>query len=134
MKFKLLSLVFLSGVVALGCAYKHRPMNSPEVEIINKVSLNQVQMVVKRVLTVIGWKVESETAGVTVASIKKEALFAKIKVEYTPTEIKINYVDSQNLNYRNVSGKGETIHSRYLNWVNNLADKLSRAINTLPAN
>ena len=132
MKIKLLSLVALSGVIVLGCAYKHRPMNNPEVEIINKVSLDQVQMVVKRVLTVIGWKVESETSGVTLASLRKETLFAKIKVEYTTTEINIHYVDSQNLNYRNISGKGETIHSRYINWVTNLADKLGKAINTLP--
>lgn len=134
MKIKLWSLVVLSGIIVMGCAHKHRVMNNPEVEIINKVSLDQVQMVVKRVLTVIGWKVESETSGVTLASIRKESLFAKVKIEYTTKEININYVDSQNLNYKNISGKGETIHSRYINWVNNLADKLGKAINTLPTN
>lgn len=132
MKIKMLSLVLLSGFVVMGCAHKHRPMTNPDVEIINKVSLDQVQMVVKRVLTVIGWKVESEKPGLTVASLRKEILFAKINVKYTTTEINISYVDSENLNYRKISGKGETIHSRYINWVTNLADKLNRAINTLP--
>lgn len=128
-----MAVFFLGGMLLLGCAHKHRPLVNPEVEILNTVTLDQVKATTARVLKVIGWKIEEEKPGVTVASITKETLYAKINVEYTVKNITVRYVDSKNLNYKNVSGNGETIHSRYLNWANNVAVYLGRALNTLPA-
>ena len=132
-KKSIMSVFILGGFLLLGCAYKHRPLVNPEVEILNKVSLDQVKTTVGRVLRVVGWKIEDERPGVTIASLRKDTLFAKIKVDYTETHLTVRYVDSQNLNYENISGEGETIHSRYLNWANNVATLLSRALNSLPA-
>lgn len=127
-----MAVALVSGLLMIGCAHKHRAMTYPEVEILNTVSVDNVKTVVGRVARVVGWKVESETPGLTVASIQKESLYAKINIEYTAKQVTIRYVDSKNLNYKNISGRGETIHSRYLNWVNHLAEMINRAINSLP--
>lgn len=133
MKKNVVSVFVLGGMLMLGCAYRHRPLINPQVEIINKISVDQVKTTVGRVLRVVGWRVESENPGVTVASLQKGELYAKIQVNYSETHVDIRHLDSRNFNYSNISGEGETIHSHYLSWVNNISALLNKALNSLPA-
>ncbi|MBL8024180.1 MAG: hypothetical protein JNK54_07885 [Elusimicrobia bacterium] len=124
--------LLMVGLFLMGCAYQHRPLLTPEIEISNATSMDHVKTTVKTVLRKIGWTIESETPGITIASLRKTSLYAKIEVDYSGSQIKIKHLESENLNYSNRKKGGETIHSRYLTWVRNIEKNLNRALNPLP--
>lgn len=73
----------------------------------------------KRALIGRGWEVEAERAGEIDAVLHLRDHVAKIRLTYTASDVRIVYVDSTNLDYRNRKGT-PYIHRNYLSWIDNI--------------
>lgn len=87
--------------------------------------LPQAQVVkdIKRALLGRGWAVSTEQPGEIQATLNLREHQARIRVDYDATQVRLAYLDSRNLDYREKKGT-RLIHSNYLNWINYLVHDL----------
>lgn len=109
-------------------AGKHDPIYTPEaIQVPAGKNDDDVKMTMKKVLLDKGWEVREVGPGhiqsMYTKSSKRDSYTAVIDIHYDAMAIRINYMDSENLNYN----KGDnTIHGTYNKWVRN-AEKYIRA-------
>lgn len=103
-------------------ACKTAPVYNVSSEPVNSVSgqpalsVEQVENVIIGAAIKRGWKPRVVNTGLIEARLDLRQHTAVINISYSPTSYSIQYVDSQNLHYRN----GE-IHRNYNNWITNLS-------------
>ncbi|MCK7592375.1 hypothetical protein [Pseudomarimonas salicorniae] len=80
---------------------------------------------IKRALIGRGWVVTGEQPGRIDASLHLRAHVARVAISFDTESVRVNYVSSDNLDYREKKGR-RYIHKNYLSWVNNVLTDLSR--------
>jgi hypothetical protein len=88
--------------------------------------LSQEQAVkdIKRALIGRGWAITAERPGEIESTLNLRTHVAKVRVTWDTREIRIAYVSSVNLDYKERNGK-RYIHSNYLGWVSNIAKDMT---------
>jgi hypothetical protein len=74
---------------------------------------------IKRALVGRGWAIEKESAGKIDAVLYLRSHVARVSLNYSDKDVKLVYVSSENLDYKEKKGK-RYIHKNYLSWVNNV--------------
>jgi hypothetical protein len=74
---------------------------------------------IKRALVGRGWVIEKESAGKIDAVLYLRSHVARVSLNYSDKDVKLVYVSSENLDYKEKNGK-RYIHKNYLSWVNNV--------------
>ncbi len=85
----------------------------------------QISSDIKRALVTRGWVVGEESPGQINATLNLRSHVARIAIYHDLKQVRIVYVSSENLNYREKDGT-RVIHRNYLSWINNLAGDISK--------
>lgn len=85
----------------------------------------EVARAIKTALVGRNWTVSNEEPGKIDATLHLRAHVARIAITYDAAKVRIAYVNSENLNFKEKNGK-RTIHSNYLSWIGNLLGDISR--------
>lgn len=113
----MLSLFAFAGAVHA----RQAPLEDPApVAIPAGLTGEQVVKDIKRALIGRGWTVEEESPGEIASSLRLRTHVARIRVTWDATAIRIAYVDSVDLDYKQRKGK-RFIHPNYLGWIGNIA-------------
>ncbi len=110
----------LSGFVVLtACGNRGAGIYRPTFTVAESVPKSKIGPTVRKALLARRWMIEKESPGMIQARYVRSQISCTIKITYTGHQVKIDYVDSQNLKY---SKKGETerIHRKYQLWIQNL--------------
>lgn len=90
-------------------------------------SAEDVSRAIKSALAGRTWVVSSEQPGRINATLNLRSHVARIAITYDATSIRIAYVSSENLKYKEKNGK-RSIHSNYISWIGNLVTDISRQL------
>jgi hypothetical protein len=85
----------------------------------------QVTSDIKRALISRGWVVGEESSGQINATLNLRKHVARIAIYHDLKQVRVVYISSENLNYKEKDGK-RTIHKNYLSWINNLTGDISK--------
>lgn len=88
------------------------------------LSEEQVVKDIRRALIGRGWTVKDQRPGEIDSELHLRDHVAIIKIAYDANDVRISFVDSQNLDYREKKGK-RYIHSNYLGWIGFLVQDLN---------
>lgn len=116
----------LSALVA-GC--RTAPvLNVVDVPVVaNKpASMQDVQEAIRRAGAALGWKIEPVKPGLMVGTLNLRTHTAVVEIPYSTKAFSIKYKDSVNLDYT-----GESIHSNYNSWVQNLEKGIRAQLQSL---
>ncbi|MBP6749222.1 MAG: hypothetical protein KA144_06250 [Xanthomonadaceae bacterium] len=115
-----LSLIAFSGAVQA----RQAPLVDPApVAIPAGLSQGKAVKDIKRALIGRGWTISAEREGEIDSTLNLRDHVAKIRVSWDATSVRIVYVDSVNLSYREKRGK-KFIHPNYLGWISNIANDM----------
>lgn len=89
------------------------------------LSMDTVSADIKRALIGRGWIVSNEAPGRIDATLHLRSHVARVAIEFDQTAVRLSYVSSDNLDYREKKGK-RYIHKNYLSWVGNVLSDLSK--------
>lgn len=89
------------------------------------LSMDTVASDIKRALIGRGWIVANEAPGKIDATLHLRSHVARVAIEFDESTVRLSYVSSDNLDYREKRGK-RYIHKNYLSWVSNVLTDLSR--------
>lgn len=118
--FAFLTVCLTSGAVAvMGCGNRGAGVYRPTFTLSESVPKSKIGPTVKKALLARRWVIEKEAPGMVQARYVRAQISCTIKVTYTGHEVKIDYVDSQNLKYSK-NGESEKIHRKYKLWIQNL--------------
>lgn len=110
----LLGLVLAASVAGCRTAPVLNVENAPVVA--NKTpTMQDVQSAITRAGAALGWKIEPVKPGLMQGTLNLRTHTAVVEIPYSTTAFSIRYKDSANLNYT-----GDSIHSNYNGWVQNL--------------
>jgi|ERR1700687_1649028 len=127
-------LVWMSGLLGAilisGC-FTHRQLVNPEVNIPANLSTADIQQSIHKAFDSYRWTVDKEDPGATTAHLQQDKFFASVRVVYDQHRATIEYLESKNFWHEKSSTGEERIHSRYIVWVNNIADSLRRKLNSI---
>ena len=84
----------------------------------------QVTKEIKRALIGRGWTVTGEQPGAIDSTLHLREHVARIKVDYDASQVRIAYIDSSNLDFKEKRGK-RYIHGNYLGWIGFLVNDIS---------
>lgn len=90
-----------------------------------KLTDHQISSDIKRALTGRGWIVTKQEAGQIDATLNIRSHVARVSVTYTPQQVKLVYVSSENLDYKEKDGK-RYIHRNYNSWVKNVLTDINK--------
>ncbi len=111
-----LSLLAFSGAVQA----RQAPLVDPDpVAIPAGLSQEKAVKDIKRALIGRGWTVTAERPGEIESTLNLRTHTAKILVTWDATAVRIAYVSSVDLDYKERKGK-RFIHSNYLGWISNI--------------
>lgn len=88
------------------------------------LSEEQVVKDIRRALIGRGWTVKDQRPGEIDSELHLRDHVAIIKIAYDANDVRISFVDSQNLDYREKKGK-RYIHSNYLGWIGYLVQDMN---------
>lgn len=88
------------------------------------LSEEQVVKDIRRALIGRGWTVKDQRPGEIDSELHLRDHVAIIKIAYDANDVRISFVDSQNLEYREKKGK-RYIHSNYLGWIGYLVQDMN---------
>ncbi len=112
-----LSLLAFSGAVQA----RQAPLVDPDpVSIPAGLSQEKAVKDIKRALIGRGWTITAERPGEIDSTLNLRTHTAKIRVTWDAQTVRIAYVDSVDLDYKERKGK-RFIHPNYLGWVSNIA-------------
>lgn len=80
---------------------------------------------IKRALIGRTWTVTDEKPGQIDATLNLRKHVARVAISYDTTQVKLAYVSSENLDFKEKRGQRQ-IHKNYLSWVNNVLTDVSR--------
>lgn len=123
--FKIVSIV-LALCLASGVAQARKAeLADPDpVAIPSGLAQEQVVKDIKRALIGRGWSVTTEQPGEIQSTLNLREHVARIKVSYDASQVKLSYMDSSNLDYKEKNGR-RYIHSNYLGWIGFLVNDLN---------
>lgn len=99
-------------------------VNPDPIAIPAKVSSAEVGKIIKKVLVQRKWIVAEDKPGALKATLLLREHKARIAIDWNAKDIRISYIDSENLNYEVKKGQ-PLIHANYNSWVNNLVTDIS---------
>ena len=117
-------LLSLLCVVGVASARKAELVDPGPVAVPAGLSQEQVAKDVKRALIGRGWVVALEQPGHIESTLNLRTHVARIDIRYDTQQVKIAYVDSRDLDYKQKNGK-RWIHPNYLSWVDNIVKDMS---------
>ena len=117
----MLALCLASGMVH---ARKAELVDPDAVAIPSGLDHEQVVKDIKRALIGRGWSITTEQPGEIQSTLNLREHVARIRVSYDAGQVKLAYVDSANLDYKEKGGK-RYIHSNYLGWIGFLVNDLN---------
>lgn len=113
-------------VLFSSCAYKARPLEDPSPITVSTKA--DVKDAIKNALKMYEWVIESEKPGVIVARQNRRAHSATVQITYDSKQVRISYLDSNNLNY-GIDRMGQRrIHATYQRWIDNLVKSISSQV------
>lgn len=117
----LMSLVVMgSGFLMInGCGNRGAGVYRPTFMVSSSVPKSKIGPTVKKALLARRWTIEKEAPGMVQARYMRAQISCTIKITYNDHQVKIDYVDSQNLKYSK-NGDTERIHRKYKLWIQNL--------------
>jgi len=117
---KLLGVVLAASMLCT-TACRTTQLVDPEPLATMGLTQTQVRSAVIKGLTHRRWVVVDDRPGEMVASVTVRGKHsATVNINYAGSNVKIGYVDSQNLSYGQKKDGTTTIHPNYMSWVNNL--------------
>ena len=121
----------LLPLLLLLMALRDVPLVDPDpIAIPAGVKTEAVGRAVRQALNTRGWSVTEENPGEIKSTLHLRDHTARIVVSWDARQLRIKYVDSQNLKYHMEDGR-PYIHKNYLGWVQNLSHDISGALNLL---
>jgi hypothetical protein len=97
------------------------------------VSVEQVSRDIRRALAARGWTIDGERPGQIDASLHLRTHRASVRIDYDRDAVRLSYVSSDNLKYKEDRKKGPMIHGNYIGWVGNLMRDISINLNLTAA-
>lgn len=126
-----LLVLLLLPVLFLLMAARQAPLVDPDpVAIPAKVTDAQVAKAVRNALVNRKWTVTDEKPGEIRSTLLLRDHKARIAITWDKRQLRIAYVDSENLKYEVEDGR-KLIHKNYLSWINNLVADIGANLNLL---
>ena len=100
-------------------------VNPAPIAVPAKLAEVQVTGDIKYALANRGWVVNGESKGRIDASLSLRTHIARIVIYHDRQQVRIEYVSSENLKYKEKNGK-RYIHRNYLSWIQNLSNDISK--------
>lgn len=91
------------------------------------LDLQQVERAIIFVMNRKHWVVERRDSGELVAVLSPRDHVLKVRIAYGTNGVTIDYLDSTNLDYKEVDGRRE-IHPRYNLWISGLVSDISNEL------
>lgn len=126
-KVPLLAIVVVGAVLLASC--RSSPIYNVERSTFNTTeqpSVEQVTQAIQRAGTSLGWQMEVERPGLILGTLNIRSHQAVVEIPYDTQGFAIQYQDSTNLNY-----DGDTIHTNYNGWIQNLERRIRTEVSTL---
>lgn len=123
--------VYLAVLASIALLFSFAASAAPELvnpaPIAVPAKLVEVQVVgsIKHALKTRGWVISSESNGKIDATLNLRKHVARIAIYHDLKEVRIEYVSSENLDYKEKDGKRH-IHRNYLSWVKNLSTDIDK--------
>lgn len=126
MRLSVLLLAVLSLFAFTGTALaRSAPLSNPDpIAIPAGLSQEQVVKDIKRALIGRGWSVTAEQPGQIDSTLHLRKHTARIKVTYDQGHVRLAYVGSEELNFKEKNGQ-RSIHPNYLGWVGFLVNDIN---------
>jgi hypothetical protein len=123
-----LALVFTSA----GCVHRNREMYNPRPITVAEATISSrktsVRALITEALRDYEWIIQKEAPGVIIARQSRGGHAATIKISYDNVQVRIAYVDSENLLFRTDSEGTDRIHTRYNTWITNLERRIAALV------
>lgn len=133
MKLRLLGLVLLLTLCVIGCRPGKDVYNPSNAFTIADNTVDATQKVRKAIIEACAeyhWITRDVSPGVIDAKIIVRGKHtAEIRITYSDTNYAINYVNSDNLEYKVKSDGRKVIHPNYNNWIHNLQTTINGKLN-----
>jgi len=131
-RFRWIALFLLPLALILGGSHeayaRSSELNDPDpIAIPAGKSADDVARAIKSALATRTWVVSNEQPGKINATLNLRSHVARIEISYDATKVRIAYVSSENLKYKEKNGK-RSIHSNYVSWIGNLVADISRQL------
>lgn len=124
-------IIFLLPVLLLLAGWREAPLVNPDpIAIPSKATSADVARIVKKALVGRKWVVSDDKPGAIKATLLLRDHKARIAIDWDAKDIRISYIDSENLNYLEKNGK-KLIHQNYNSWINNLVVDISGELTLL---
>ncbi|WP_257387923.1 hypothetical protein [Tahibacter caeni] len=124
-------LILLLPVLLLLAGWREAPLVNPDpIAVPAKASSAEVGKIIKKALVGRKWIVSEDKPGAIKATLLVRDHKARIAIDWNSKDIRISYVDSENLNYEEKNGK-KVIHQNYNSWINNLVVDISGELTLL---
>lgn len=118
-------IVIMSFLVPQAAMAARELVDPPAVTIPEAVKAAEAAKIIKTSLVTRGWTVEKESAGKIDAVLYLRSHVARVSLNYSDKDVKLVYVSSENLDYKEKKGK-RYIHKNYLSWVNNVMQDINK--------
>jgi hypothetical protein len=128
MNVRILAAIAAAAFLLVGCRtvpilnVKDVPVNVPAGQ---TATLATVEQAIIRAGNSLGWQMKVEKPGLIVGTLNLRTHTAIVDIPFTPSSFSIIYKSSVNLEQ-----KGDTIHSNYNGWVQNLDQAIRRQLLT----
>jgi len=118
-------LILLLPILLLLSGWREAPLVNPDpIAIPAKAKSADVARIVKKALVARKWIVSEDRPGAIKATLLVREHKARIAIDWNAKDIRISYIDSENLNYTEKNGQ-KLIHQNYNSWINNLVVDIS---------
>ena len=118
-------LFLLLPLLLLLAGWREAPLVNPDpIAIPAKVSQAEVGKIIKKALIQRKWIVSEDKPGAIKATLLVRDHKARIAIDWNSKDIRISYIDSENLNFTEKKGQ-KLFHQNYLSWINNLVTDIS---------
>lgn len=119
--------VIMSFLVPQAAMAARELIDPPAVTVPDSVKPAEVAKIIKTSLVNRGWTVEKESGNQISAGLYVRQHVLKVAISYTATEVKLTYVSSQNLDYKEKDGK-RYIHRKYTGWTANVMADITKGL------
>ncbi len=120
---------FVVLAAVAGCAYKSQRLYQPApITVYGQKDLATVGTAIRKALERRDWVVTRDEPGVIEAKQTKRAFWASIRVLYDTRSARVQYLDSEHLNYSKTASGEERIHAHYNVWARNVEKDLKGAL------
>ncbi|MEE4330002.1 MAG: hypothetical protein V2J10_03990 [Wenzhouxiangella sp.] len=109
----------------VGCASTPMLESPREANVPSGMTTAQVEQAILDAMRARGWSVHDRSRGHIIADLNVRAHFARVDIRYSADSVRLEYVDSDNLDYEIVDGQ-QRIHGNFNSWMTNLIRDIER--------